>query len=285
MNKKRVLGLYHSADLDGKCSGAIIRKWCELKGHECTLIGINYGDATPWDAINTADLVIISDFCLPRTVMQQIDSERDLLWYDHHKTAIAEMEGYAVFGLQRIEQAGCELTWMGLFPDKPIPPVVAMLGAYDCWRWTDLPEEDRERVLNLQYGMRLDARWPEDSRWLPMLSSAIPVDVIMHGETVRKYQAQQMARINKSGRLIEWRGRKWFTINTHNCSSTDYELVRDELGFDGVLIFYRGSTGWCYSMRSFIDELDVSVMARAYAGGGHAKAAGFHTERLLEELA
>jgi hypothetical protein len=38
---------YHSADLDGHCSGAIIKK----VHPECELIGINYGDEFPWDKV------------------------------------------------------------------------------------------------------------------------------------------------------------------------------------------------------------------------------------------
>ena len=42
---------YHSADLDGHCSAAIVKAVCP----ECELIGINYGDAFPWDLFVEAE--------------------------------------------------------------------------------------------------------------------------------------------------------------------------------------------------------------------------------------
>lgn len=39
---------YHSADLDGFCSGAIIK----YSFPECELIPINYGDTFPWEIIH-----------------------------------------------------------------------------------------------------------------------------------------------------------------------------------------------------------------------------------------
>ena len=38
------------------------------------------------------------------------------------------------------------------------------------------------------------------------------------------------------------------------------------------------------SLRSSIDELDVSVIARRFGGGGHRQAAGFSTDLPLEEI-
>ena len=38
------------------------------------------------------------------------------------------------------------------------------------------------------------------------------------------------------------------------------------------------------SLRSSIDELDVSAIARRFGGGGHRQAAGFSTDLPLEEI-
>jgi phosphoesterase RecJ-like protein len=38
------------------------------------------------------------------------------------------------------------------------------------------------------------------------------------------------------------------------------------------------------SLRSSLDELDVSAIARASGGGGHRQAAGFSSEASIEEI-
>ena len=53
-------------------------------------------------------------------------------------------------------------------------------------------------------------------------------------------------------------------------------LVREQLNEDAAA--YKGS------LRSSIDELDVSAIARRFGGGGHRQAAGFSTDLPLEEI-
>ena len=51
---------YHSADFDGHCSGAIIKK----KFDDVEMIGINYGDEFPWSDIKPDETVYMVDFSL-----------------------------------------------------------------------------------------------------------------------------------------------------------------------------------------------------------------------------
>jgi phosphoesterase RecJ-like protein len=53
-------------------------------------------------------------------------------------------------------------------------------------------------------------------------------------------------------------------------------LIREQLNDDAPA--YKGS------LRSSIDELDVSAVARRFGGGGHRQAAGFSTDLPLEEI-
>ena len=51
---------FHSVDLDGHCSGAIVKKAYP----ECEMIGINYGDSFPWGVIGPGEKVVMVDFSL-----------------------------------------------------------------------------------------------------------------------------------------------------------------------------------------------------------------------------
>ena len=53
-------------------------------------------------------------------------------------------------------------------------------------------------------------------------------------------------------------------------------LIREQLNHDAAT--YKGS------LRSSIDELDVSAIARRFGGGGHRQAAGFSTDLPLDEI-
>jgi len=81
---------YHSSDLDGHCSGAIVKH----KFPEAQMHSINYDQQFPWDKVNTEeDIIIMVDFSLqPFLEMAKLYTEFDdrLIWIDHHISAIEE---------------------------------------------------------------------------------------------------------------------------------------------------------------------------------------------------
>ena len=80
---------YHRADLDGRCSGAIV------KAHfpECRMIGMDYGEEMPWTEIYPNEEVYLVDFSLqPFEKMIRLQKLAQLIWIDHHKSAIADAE-------------------------------------------------------------------------------------------------------------------------------------------------------------------------------------------------
>jgi oligoribonuclease NrnB/cAMP/cGMP phosphodiesterase (DHH superfamily) len=141
---------YHSADLDGACSGAIVK----MHSPECELIGINYGDAFPWETIQPGDEVFMVDFSLSdfndMLRLRELCGHLNLVWIDHHKSAIEarDASGIGFTGFQVIGKAGCELTWEFMSNDPP-PQAVYLLGRYDVWAHHDIPG-----ALEFQYGMR-----------------------------------------------------------------------------------------------------------------------------------
>ena len=156
---------YHSADLDGHCSGAIVAK--RIKGIE--LRGIDYGDQFPWEDVPAGSVVYMVDFCLqPFSDMVCLrdwlrSSLGALVWVDHHKSALdayvnyLEDGGSEIEGNRHVEMAGCELTWKLMFPQTRMPDVVRLLGRHDVWDHRDPDTEP------LQYGMRLHETRPEKS--------------------------------------------------------------------------------------------------------------------------
>ncbi len=122
--------LYHAADLDGHCSGAIVR----LTHEDTICIGVNYEDKVPWEYIDDNTRVYIVDFSFPMEDMIAIQKRAGrLIWIDHHKTAIeaANVCGFATQGLVDIGKAGCELTWAFVRGMQPKPRTVHLLGRYD----------------------------------------------------------------------------------------------------------------------------------------------------------
>ena len=134
---------YHSADLDGHCSGAIVK----YRFPEAIMHPINYGDAFPWDEIHPEDEVYMVDFCLqPFNDMIRLGKSCNLVWIDHHATSIEEVFACpAVIEAKHTlnpKKAACELTWEYLFPNEPVPLAVKLLSLYDSWTYQGHELED-----------------------------------------------------------------------------------------------------------------------------------------------
>lgn len=93
-------------------SAAIVKKY--FKG-DIDLLPYNYGKEIP--DVNKYDKVFVVDVSFGSRTRFLFDEWKekgiDVVWIDHHKTAIDDMRDYEVKGKRRIGTAACELTWEG----------------------------------------------------------------------------------------------------------------------------------------------------------------------------
>lgn len=268
---------YHSADLDGKCSGAIVK----LKHPDCELIGINYGDAFPWDSVSPGEVVYMVDFSLqPFSEMILLNNLVDLVWIDHHESAINERNKHPLVdfhGKQENGRAGCELTWDWCFGPKIIPRAVYLLGRYDVWDMSNHPA-----AWEFQYGIRQFECDPNDSEFWRDLFFGLDMagDVQAAGKMLLEYEKRNnFVYANAYSFDTEINGVKCVAVNRGCCNSTLFDSVYDPTRHDAMLSFCRAKRGgWKISIYS--DKIDVSVIAKGFGGGGHKGAAGFHLEQL-----
>ena len=120
--------VYHRVDFDGLCSAAIVKHYFDKKGEDIVLYGINYGDDfTLWDKLDKDDTVYMVDFGLqPFDDMILLNQITNLIWIDHHATAISDVEDSDIEfqGIQKSGIGACQLVWEYLFPDEHIPYAV-----------------------------------------------------------------------------------------------------------------------------------------------------------------
>ena len=130
--------IYHSIDLDGWMSAAIVKHWWlenstkgavtggifnekdilvdVIKEDSIFFIGYNYGQPIP--DLSEYDKVIMCDISFPKEEMFKLYENNDLVWLDHHISAINESKHSAVIlsydnskGIRDTKFAACELTW------------------------------------------------------------------------------------------------------------------------------------------------------------------------------
>jgi len=287
---------FHSSDLDGHCSGAIVK----YKYPEAVLFGINYGQSFPYDKIFKDDTIIMVDFGhQPFSEMIKLwkfvnEGKGHFVWIDHHASALKDANETIVengksfeaicIGKRTNGKAGCELAWEYFFPELETPEVVRLLGRYDVWDHTD------PNVLPFQMGFRLENTWPNDENmamwenYFNNNSGDLIKDTIKNGELILKYQKQENEKYAKSCAFeMEFGGYKAICINKMLTNSQLFESVYDASKHDIMIAFGLRSNGhWTMSFYATKDDVDCSAIAKRYGGGGHKGAAGCNFKNLLD---
>jgi oligoribonuclease NrnB/cAMP/cGMP phosphodiesterase (DHH superfamily) len=267
---------FHSADLDGHCSGAIVK----YKFPETELFPIDYGEIFPFDKISKDDTIYMVDFSLPiidMIILSDIVGFNKLFWIDHHISSINDANktdfNKDCLGKREVGKAACELTWEYLYPDEPSPWAITLLGRYDVW---DL----QENVLEFQYGMRLNNTWPHNQElWrevFDIYADELIIDTIEQGKTILKYQKQENEKYIKAAAFeLTFAGYKAIAVNKMLTSSQLFESIWDNEKYDIMITFGMRKTGdWTMSFYTDKEGIDVSIIAKRFGGGGHKNAAG-----------
>jgi len=283
---------YHSADLDGHCSGAVVKH----RYPGCEMIGINYGQEFPWEKIEPGEIVFMVDFSLqPFSDMFRLARSCGLfIWIDHHKTAIEEAERVSfelsAIVYHRIGRGACETVWDYLFPESNIPYAVKLLSQYDVWNHSD------EATLPFQYGFRMfpDTRPENQELWEPYFVGNGPmgdeiVEVVERGSLLLRYEEQQNAKFCKAyafETVLIHDTDIWLNAICANRGFTNskvFDSVYDPSRHDLMITFCRlkpPAHKWTVSLYSTKPDIDCGDIARTFGGGGHKGAAGFQCEEL-----
>ena len=293
---------YHSADLDGHCSGAIVYDYM-FKNHKdkgIKLIPIDYGIDFDIDIINKDDIVYMVDFTLQdskedgtnryhKTI--EIHKKCSLYVIDHHKSNAKELKQAGIKGIYgENTKAACELTWGWFYKNKEVPRFVKLLSDYDNWNNEDKTywEED---VLPFQMGMRMKLTDPnilDAKRLWNMLFNIYNMfelsdflsKTTTEGKLIIEYENKINAdNIKENSFEIEFDGLKFIVCNGGRGSNL-FDSIWDKNKYDAMMTFRCCKNKyWAVSMYTTKD-IDLSKIAVKYGGGGHAGACGFQIKNI-----
>lgn len=283
--------IFHSADLDGWCSGAIARTFYEKLGYEIRMIPWNYGQNDP--VINESEFIVAVDISLSIGFMRKVD-----VWIDHHKTAIEDSHNNEydnISGSRIVGHSASLLAWKYFFmAGAPIekavsecPSVVYFVDRYDVWKNDDRDGVSWETVLEAQYGMRAMLKMPttddDYQKWKDRFDAKRYLDdddILETGRIILNYQRQQDSRLCKARAFdIEFEGLIVAAIN-NPCSNSNTFKEYVNKDHHAVMSFsYDPKTcKWVVSLYGNNKGIDLSLIAKKYGGGGHANACGFSVD-------
>ena len=270
MNK--TVCFYHKSDMDGKCSGAIVKYiFSDVK-----LIPFDYGYDIDWSLIDKDTIVIMTDISVPKEDMVRLKKEsKQFIWIDHHISKINELKDIKFDGLQVNGIAACVLTWNFFMNDNTQPIAVRLLGDYDVWNLN-------QKVLHMQYGIRQYDCDPENRIfWKDVFENNLTKEIIEKGKIIYKYITKTYKQeINSIGFITELCEYKVLAANKSHVSSLFFEDHPEVNNVDILMTFSWNGKSWKVSMYTEKDNIDVSKICYKFGGGGHKKAAGFTCDYL-----
>lgn len=280
--EKSVWVICHS-DLDGVCSGAVVRS----RYPNCNVMITNYGRNRSLFKIKPYDMVFVTDFSLTLDEFYRLRQKNcEIIWIDHHKDNYETLQhqGWDCPGLRRDDWCGAALTWIFLNPDVPteaMPDCIKLVNDYDLWKFED------PRTKDFSYGSGLYDIRPGnlsgDEFWKALFAGDQDRMnlVLKFGAHVRKYvELAQDTYCNDCAyytQLPTPEGPKNILALTVRAGNSSVFDRMDKKNVDAVFTGQYVSNIGCYrcSMYSPDNIKEILPIVKMMGGGGHPKAAGF----------
>jgi len=276
---------FYHGDLDGIASAAILNYYRYKQGllsSEDKYIKVNYNDNLYLDKIKNEHVYIL-DFSLNSIEdFTLLTNKINVTWIDHHKTSIEKYKDFRwVLGKRQDGIAACELTWQYLFENQEIPNIIKLIGDYDVWTF-----KYGDKTNHLQLGMQIRDTEPTNLVfWDKFLDNNYPYsykyldEIINEGMIIDKYRQQDYKKTVDEYKFY----RRWEGYNCVVCNRIAPSMLFDsvsEESYDVMIMYIFDGINYHISLRTKINEIDVSKIAQKYGGGGHKGASGFICQQL-----
>lgn len=270
-----MLCIYHSADHDGKGSAAIVK----YANKDCELLGYNYDSDIPYEEIEKHDSIIICDISFPMEYMFKLHKTKDIVWIDHHASAIDSYETYlkqencfGIKGNRSTTKAAIELTWEYFFPTTEVPLGIKLLALNDLFDLRD------KRVRPFEFAFQsLGVNRPYERVWKDLFENKIDIPLMVEkGKAILSYIKHRDYRLVRNMAFEgKYNNLRFIAVNMPQAGSDFFESLDNIANYDFTISFSLNKRSkWNLSFRTTKDNVDVSEIAKTLGGGGHKKASG-----------
>lgn len=279
----------HGSCFDGTASAWLFHRYYvgDVKIFWC-----QYEHGAEWERVDCKDReVVFVDFSAPRDVLCRIAAEaKSVLVIDHHKSAAAALanpETWAPSNMTVIfdkTRSGCLLAYdylKAVSDAKRIPfiqaPLVTYVNDHDLWRFL-MPDTRLVTAYLSSLPHSVDAY---DLVNTQMVSGGM-ADILAKGSAIKAHLEQKILKAAK--RVSIRRDHAGNNVAVYNCIDQISETAEKVLALHDSAdytcswfdIVSENEVTRVHSLRSRPgSEIDVSLIAEEYGGGGHEHAAGF----------
>lgn len=279
--------IYHNKDIDGWASGALLAYMLEHEHYQ--LHGRDYGDELNIK-FEEGDTIYMTDISFNYETMESLNRHSNFYWFDHHISAIKNLESLNLKGEQRVGDSAALIvfewirenkdTWFSEWAEQ----LIKMIDRYDLFKDSE-SFTFKSIVLPIQYMLRLVTDNPKDkvTRWFGLFrnydeeSEKFYISrgqyIVDHIKSQLKLDAERVYyerfEYNDNSDYID--------IPTINRTNPDVDILDNIPNNDGAVCFrYRSGNETTYSFRKRKDStVPILEICQANGGGGHECACEF----------
>ena len=264
-----IIVYYHKNCTDGLGSAWSFR---QKYGDKAEYIPFNYGDQI---SDPTGYHIYFVDCSAKENVLLDIkDKDLSLNVIDHHISAQKKLDHLDFCHFDQ-EHSGAVLAWKYCFPEKEVPLVLRYIEDRDLWRWK-LPysKQISEVIFFKDFSFEtidyIDSMLREGKDGFEK--------IVKTGDIILAIKNMQIEKIMKNIIPIKIDGYNGCMINSPIHKS---EIGSMSKNYDFCIIYNRiEKNSYICSIRTTKEDVDVSIIAEKFGGGGHRKASGFRVSNI-----
>jgi oligoribonuclease NrnB/cAMP/cGMP phosphodiesterase (DHH superfamily) len=290
-----IVCLYHADCLDGFVAMLGVMQYAKKDDIPFVSKPMYYGDVVPYELISNDTTVYIVDFSFDSdTIFKLSERCKKVYIFDHHhgwKDEAAELQNhielnndYTINVVFDESRSGALITWQEL--ELPVPDWVRAVSDRDLWKREIMCSFEICHAL-LSHGLEVNLFW------LSLLEKGLDVDLtllIMEGLAIVRARDQMSKYLVDNSRtqirlfgsetvdivecprvLISETLEMVNTLNAHYVTQLGRVDVSYAIGYH-----VADQNRWKYSLRADHGNVDLSIIAKRFGGGGHRRAASFY---------
>jgi len=272
----------HANCSDGTTCALLAKDYCNDRGVDLKIIFAKYGnEESIINDIPANSNVVFADFTMSLESMNRVEElTNSLVVLDHHKTAEAVLKNknYAIFNM---DKCGAMLIHDWLYGlDKCTPKLVDYVCDRDLWKFEYSNTQPFSAGYRTYKVSDLLKEPGKILRGLEFTNKCISIGEVLTNAQVSK--TTSIVGRTQDSDIVTFitsygKHRAWCINNSEYISETGNELAKkqreDGLVYNTSAQYFITNTDIVFSLRS-VEDVDVSIIAKSFGGGGHKAASG-----------
>lgn len=204
----------------------------------------------------------------------------ELVWIDHHITAIENLAHYNIPGLVSIKNSGCMNTWNYLYSEEKSPMIVRYVNDFDIWNKKSQYSWEKTLYPLIYFFDSIDSNLNDNTNELVQTLNACftnnsnTENIIKIGQYIEKYVKRQYNKALRRIKEVEWNGLKCLLLNSSFKGSTQFDEYEGKDDADLMIAWSYDGKKYNYGVYSTNPAIEVGNICKTYLNGGGHKGAG-----------